>query len=75
MEEGREAEARDIHNAKHVLENAMGNMPYRARKEVLRRRGVISCTASRNVGPLALDAYEVKELDYLMSVVEPYFRV
>jgi dihydrodipicolinate synthase/N-acetylneuraminate lyase len=75
MEEGREAEARAIHNAKIVLENAMGNMPYRARKEILRRRGVLSCTASRNVGPLLLDAYEVEELDYAMSVVEPYFRV
>jgi dihydrodipicolinate synthase/N-acetylneuraminate lyase len=75
MEEGREAEARAIHNAKIVLENAMSNMPYRARKEILRRRGVLSCTASRNVGPLLLDAYEVEELDYAMSVVEPYFRV
>ena len=75
MEEGREAEAREIHNAKVVLENSLGNMPYRARKEVLRRRGVLSCAASRNVGPLALDAHEVDELDYAMSVVEPYFSV
>ena len=51
----------------------MGNMPFRSRKEVLRRRGVISCAASRNVGPLVLDQYEVEELDYAMSVVEPYF--
>jgi dihydrodipicolinate synthase/N-acetylneuraminate lyase len=75
MEEGREAEAREIHNAKIVLENAMGNMPGRARKEVLRRRGIISNTASRNAGSLVLDAYEVEELDYAMSVVEPYFVV
>ena len=59
MEEGREAEAREIHNAKTVLENSLGNMPYRARK----------------VGSLVLDAYEVDELDYAMSVVEPYFSV
>ena len=75
MEEGREAEAREMHNAKTVLENALGSMPYRARKEVLRRRGVLSCTASRNVGPLVLDQYEVEELDYAMGIVEPYFSV
>ncbi len=75
LEAGDEAGARQIHNAKIVLENALGNMPYRARKEVLRRRGVISCTASRNVGPLVLDEYEMDELDYAMGVVEPYFRV
>jgi 4-hydroxy-tetrahydrodipicolinate synthase len=75
MEEGREEAAREIHNAKIVLENSMGNMPFRSRKEVLRRRGVISCAASRNVGPLVLDEHEIQELDYAMSVVEPYFRV
>ncbi len=74
MEEGREEEARRVHNCKIVLENALGNMPHRARKEVLRRRGIISSTASRNLGPIVLDEYEVKELDYAMSVVEPYFR-
>jgi 4-hydroxy-tetrahydrodipicolinate synthase len=72
MEAGQEAKAREIHNAKIVLENTLGNMPFRARKEVLRRRGVISCAASRNVGPLVLDAYEVAELDYAMGIVEPY---
>ena len=75
LEAGDEAKAREIHNAKIVLENAMGNMPFRCRKEILRRRGVISCTASRNVGPLVLDAYEMAELDYVMGVVEPYFTV
>jgi 4-hydroxy-tetrahydrodipicolinate synthase len=75
LEAGQEAKAREIHNAKIVLENALGNMPFRARKEVLRRRGVISCAASRNVGPLVLDQYEVAEIDYAMSVVEPYFTV
>jgi dihydrodipicolinate synthase/N-acetylneuraminate lyase len=75
LEEGREEEARRIHNAKTVLENSLGNMPYRARKEVLRRRGVISSAASRNVGPLVLDRYEAEELDYAMSVVGPHFRI
>jgi 4-hydroxy-tetrahydrodipicolinate synthase len=75
MEEGREEEARRIHNAKVVFEVCMGNMPRRSRKEILRRRGVISVTASRNVGPLVLDQYEVEELDYAISVVEPYFTV
>jgi 4-hydroxy-tetrahydrodipicolinate synthase len=75
MEAGQEGKAREIHNAKTVLENALGNMPFRARKEVLRRRGVISCAASRNVGRLVLDEYEVAELDYAMGVVAPYFVV
>ena len=75
MEDGQEEEARRIQNAKIVLENSLGNMPHRARKEILRRRGVISCAASRNVGPLTLDHFEVEELDYAMSIVEPFFRV
>jgi len=75
LEAGDEAKAREIHNCKIVLENALGNMPYRARKEILCRRGVISCAASRNVGPLNLDPVEMAEIDYVMSVVEPYFTV
>jgi 4-hydroxy-tetrahydrodipicolinate synthase len=75
LEAGDEARAREIHNAKIVLENALGNMPFRARKEVLRRRGVISCAASRNVGPLVLDEVERAEIEYVMGVVEPYFTV
>jgi 4-hydroxy-tetrahydrodipicolinate synthase len=75
LEAGREEDARHIHNAKVVFENCMGNMPYRARKEVLRRRGILSSTASRSVGPLLLDLYEMDEFDYAMSLVEPYFTV
>ena len=73
MEQGEEEKARHIHNAKNVLENCLGNMPHRARKEILRRRGIISSAASRNFGPLVLDRFEVEELDYAMSVVGPFF--
>jgi len=75
LEAGKEEEARRIHNAKLVLENSLHGMPPRAGKEVLRRRGVISCAASRSLGPLELDATDLGELEYALSVVEPYFRV
>jgi 4-hydroxy-tetrahydrodipicolinate synthase len=77
LEDGREAEARPIHDAKLILENAVMGLPGRvmACKEVLVRRGVLSNSALRGRGPLNLDEHDRAALDYAMSVVEPYFRV
>jgi 4-hydroxy-tetrahydrodipicolinate synthase len=68
--------ARRVHGRKMVLENALlgmraGNRPT---KEVLRMRGAISTTASRNAGPLTLDATDLAELEYGLRVLEPYLR-
>jgi len=75
LEAGDEAEAHRVHADKMVLENALGAMPARASKEVARRRGVISCAASRSFGALQLDAVDQADLDYAWSVVEPHFRI
>lgn len=75
LEAGNEQEARRIHNAKIVLENSVRGMPRRlGKKQVLVRRGVFSCAASRNQS-YKLDERDLEELDYALSVVEPYFRV
>lgn len=76
LDAGKEEEARRIHNAKVVFENALRGMPgRRARKEVMVRRGVLSKAAARNLGCEDLDEVDIAELDYAMSVIEPYFRV
>ena len=73
LEEGRVEEARPILDARVVLENAIAAMPHFAGKEVLKRRGVISCSSSRGFGPKALDAVESAEMDYALGLLEPYF--
>ena len=73
LEEGRVEEARPILDARVVLENAIAAMPHFAGKEVLKRRGVISCSSSRGFGPKALDAVESSEMDYALGLLEPYF--
>jgi 4-hydroxy-tetrahydrodipicolinate synthase len=75
LEAGDLSSARRVHRDKIVLENILQNMPRRPGKEILRQRGVISCSASRSLGPLKLDAADLSELQYGLSVVEPYFRV
>jgi 4-hydroxy-tetrahydrodipicolinate synthase len=77
LEAGEEAAAREIHNAKLILENAIVGLPggVMACKEVLVRRGVISNTAVRGRGALRLDDCDRAALDYAMRLVEPYFRV
>lgn len=77
LEAGDIAEARRIHRDKMVLENAVTSMRggWLSAKEVLRRRGVISSAAIRNLGPLVIDEVDRAELDYALSLVEPYFSV
>ena len=77
LEAGDVAGARRVHRDKMVLENILSGMRAsgRAGKEVLRRRVVLSRAASRNTGPLKLDAKDLSEIAYGLSVVEPYFNV
>jgi dihydrodipicolinate synthase/N-acetylneuraminate lyase len=75
LEEGKTAEARTIHNAKMVLENAVRGMGYGSNREVMRRRGVFSHVALRGPGAIDLDDHDAREMDYVMSHVEPYFTV
>ena len=73
LEAGDLKRAREMQNRVVVLENALLSMSGMAGKEVLRRRGVISCSAPRNSGPFALDEHDIAELEYGMGLVEPYF--
>lgn len=77
LEAGDIGGARRIHRDKMVLENAVMSMRggWLSAKEVLRRRGVISSAAIRNLGPLVIDEVDRAELDYALSVVEPYFSL
>jgi len=75
LEAGDIAQAREIHNAKVVFENCLRAMPpRRARKEVLVRRGVLSTAAGRNLGSEEMDAVDIAEIEYALSVVSPFFR-
>jgi dihydrodipicolinate synthase/N-acetylneuraminate lyase len=77
LEAGEEDRAREIHNAKLILENAIVGLPggVMACKEVLVRRGAISNSAVRGQGALRLDDHDRAALDYAMGLVAPYFRV
>jgi len=77
LEQGKEEEARRIQKDKNAFEvclNSIGH--FGVRKLVLQRRGVLTTgTASRNLGPIILDRVDQAELDYAISLVEPYFTV
>jgi len=77
LEAGKEDEARRIQLAKVAFESCLNSIgPFGVRKEVLRRRGVLTTgTASRNVTPLVFDRVDQAELDYAMGLVAPYFGV
>jgi 4-hydroxy-tetrahydrodipicolinate synthase len=73
LEAGREDEARDIHNVRLVLENALQSMPRRkGRKEIMVRRGVFGHAAGRNSRE-HLDDVDLAEIDYAYGLLEPYF--
>lgn len=75
LEAGDVRQAREIHNAKLVLENNMRVIPYpQAAKEVLMRRGIISFAAARNTPPVALDAVDSAELDDALAHVARYLK-
>jgi 4-hydroxy-tetrahydrodipicolinate synthase len=76
MEAGDEERAREIHQAKLVLENALDSVRMRrARKEVLMRRGVIKNPYARGQAKEELDAVDIAEIEYALEAVAPYFKV
>ena len=76
MEEGDEAGARRIQDAWAVLEKAVMATPARlGRKEILVRRGVFTCNARRNMGPLRMDAHYLSELEHGIAAVAPFFKL
>jgi 4-hydroxy-tetrahydrodipicolinate synthase len=75
LEAGCEDEARQIHNLKLVLENAMRAIPYpQAAKEVLKRRGIITTAAARHQPPVPVDAFDEAEFQYALDLLAPYLR-
>jgi len=75
LEEGEEAKAREIHNTRLVLENALTSMPHRAaRKYLMVRRGVFTSAGGRNQLD-ELDDIDRSEFDYAYGLLEPHFTV
>lgn len=76
LEEGKAGEARRMLNAKVVFETCLGTLPFGVRKEILRRRGALTTgIAARNAVLPVLDAVDLQEIDYAMSMVQQYFTV
>ncbi len=77
LEAGQIEAARRMHKDKMVLESTVSSLRggWLSSKEVLRRRGVISCAALRNQGPLVLDDVDEAQLTYALGLVEQYFRI
>lgn len=78
LEAGDVAGARPLTQAKAAFENALSSMPRRrAVKMVMARRGVIAETSTygRGGGAETLDAVDLDEIDYGLSLVAPYFTV
>lgn len=77
LEAGNIAEARRIQLAKVAFESCLNSIgPFGIRKEVLRRRGVLTTgVASRSTGRIVLDKVDEAELDYAMSLVQPYMTL
>jgi dihydrodipicolinate synthase/N-acetylneuraminate lyase len=55
-----------------VLERRTG---YVLQKEVLRRRGVFKTTVMRNTRRFSMDEADLRELDGIMEILRPHFRV
>lgn len=75
LEAGDAQTAREIHTQLLPMLSFETNFGTGAYKEILRRRGVLTCTRGRAVGHPALDADDHRELDAIMEQVRPYFRV
>ncbi|MCX6622941.1 MAG: dihydrodipicolinate synthase family protein [Acidobacteria bacterium] len=73
--QGKKKESRDLF-AKFlmmaVLEKSTG---YVLQKEIMRRRGIFKTVVMRNTRKFTMDAGDLKELDEIMDVLRPYFKV
>ncbi len=70
LEEGNEAEAREIHTRMAPLNNFESLYGMRAFKEILFRRGVITNPVMRSPGRKNLDQHDMAELDSLLATIE-----
>ena len=70
LEEGDEAQAREIHTRMAPLNNYESLYGMRAFKEVLFRRGVISSPTTRSPGKKILDKYDMAEYDTLLASID-----
>jgi len=76
MEEGKEAEARELQDLESAFLKCMRTIPRQGpRKQVLVRRGVFSCDALRNEGRPKLDSVFNSELEHVLKLLKPHFRV
>lgn len=77
LEAGEIEAARRMHRDKMVLESTVSSLRggWLSAKEVLRRRGVISCAAIRNQGPLVLDEVDEAQIEYALDLVSQYFTL
>jgi hypothetical protein len=48
---------------------------YVLQKEILRRRGIFRTVVMRNTRRFTMDAGDLKELDRIMEMLKPHFRV
>jgi dihydrodipicolinate synthase/N-acetylneuraminate lyase len=74
LDGGDEPAARALFNRLLPMLNFEAMYAVSAYKEVLRRRGVIATSYCRG-GTTVLDAYDHRELDIILSEIEPVFRV
>jgi dihydrodipicolinate synthase/N-acetylneuraminate lyase len=73
LEQGKEAEARQIENALAVLDRAkMGVQTIQGVKKLLVMRGIFSSSALRNSAPRRLDEHHQYELEQALSLLRPY---
>jgi 4-hydroxy-tetrahydrodipicolinate synthase len=73
--EGKKAEARELFGKflqMAVLEKDTG---YVVQKEILRRRGIFKTVTMRKTRKFTMDAGDLKELDAIMELMKPHFRV
>ncbi|MCC7499426.1 MAG: dihydrodipicolinate synthase family protein [Bryobacterales bacterium] len=73
--QGRKKEARDLFMKflmMAVLERETG---FVLQKEILRRRGIFKTVTMRNTRKFRMDAGDLKELDAIMEIARPYFKV
>ena len=72
---GKEKQARELFMRfllAAVLERRTG---YVLQKEILRRRGIFKTTVMRNTRKFSMDAADLRELDGILEMLRPHYRV
>jgi 4-hydroxy-tetrahydrodipicolinate synthase len=74
-QEGKKKEARDLF-AKFLMAAVLERRTtYVLQKEILRRRGIFKTVVMRNTRKFRMDEGDLRELDEIMEVLRPHFRV